>query len=65
MLSLHEVAALLLVKAGHALKHLDRAELDVLQKHRLITLENRENTDIRASVTYRGDAMLRAIARKR
>lgn len=65
MLSLHEVAALLLVKDGHTLKQIDRAELDMLYRHELITLENRESTDIRARVTYRGESMLRAIARNR
>jgi hypothetical protein len=65
MLSPHEVAALLLIKDGRALAHLDRAELDVLQQHHLITLENRESAEIHARVTCRGDSMLRAIARKR
>ncbi|MGN6806685.1 MAG: hypothetical protein ACTHJZ_12175 [Trinickia sp.] len=65
MLSLHEVAALLLVKDGHALKQIDRAELEMLSAHDLITLENRESTDIRARVTYRGESMLRAIGRTR
>lgn len=65
MLSPHEVAALLLVRDGHALKQLDLAELDVLQQHQLITLEYRESTEISARVTHRGDSMLRAIARER
>lgn len=65
MLSPHEVAALLLVKDGRALMHLDRTELEVLRQHQLITLENREATEIRARVTCLDDSMLRAMTRDR
>lgn len=62
MLSAHELATLMLVKAGNLAHVLDRVELDVLHKQQLITVERGRNRYIDASLTSRGDAILHAIS---
>lgn len=65
MLSPHEFATLMLIKNGNESLHLDRIELDVLQKQQLITLERQESERQHARLTARGDFVLRAVTQTR
>ena len=65
MLSPHELATLILVKAAPERMEADRLELGALQELELIALEPPEAGTPMPRVTPRGDAVLRAIARAR
>ncbi|WP_233888729.1 hypothetical protein [Paraburkholderia flagellata] len=65
MLSPHELATLILVKAAPERMEADRLELGALRELELIALEPPEAGTPTPRVTPRGDAVLRAIARAR
>ncbi|MFM0511726.1 hypothetical protein [Paraburkholderia sp. RL17-373-BIF-A] len=65
MLSPHEFATLMLIKAGQPSTCLDRVELDVLHQRQLITLERKRSEYVQARLTARGDFMLRAVTQVR
>ncbi|XUW90468.1 hypothetical protein OH764_26205 [Burkholderia sp. M6-3] len=65
MLSPHELATLMLIKAGQPSTCLDRAELDVLHKRQLITLERERSEYLQARLTVRGDFILGAVTQVR
>jgi hypothetical protein len=63
MLSPHEFATLMLIKAAPDQIELGRAELDTLLERQLISLESRASGHPRPRVTSHGDCILEAIAR--
>ncbi|WP_455153143.1 hypothetical protein [Cupriavidus basilensis] len=65
MLSLHEVATLMLVKEAPDQTELDQADLDALLEHQLVSLERPASGDRRPCITAKGGAVLQAIARIR
>ena len=65
MLSPHEFATLMLIKASPDQIDLGRAELDTLFEQQLISLENLASGRSRPHVTSDGDSILRAVARMR
>ena len=64
MLSPHEFATLMLVAAAPEQIDLNREELDTLLERQLIALEQFSSRTQRPRLTYDGDSILRAIARK-
>jgi hypothetical protein len=62
VLSPHELATLLLIKAGNLADVLDRVELDILHEQQLITVERGQSRYVGASLTSRGDTMVHAIS---
>lgn len=65
MLSPHEVATLMLIKDASEETELDRADLDALLEHQLVTLERIDSGRPYPCITARGGAVLNAIARIR
>jgi hypothetical protein len=65
MLSPHEFATLMLIKASPDQIDLGCAELDTLFEQQLISLENLASGRSRPHVTSDGDSILRAVARMR
>ncbi|MFM0080735.1 hypothetical protein P0D72_17945 [Paraburkholderia sediminicola] len=65
MLSPHEFATLMLIKEAPEQAGLDRAELDALLEHQLVTLEKLASGRLYPRVTSDGDSILNAIARIR
>ena len=65
MLSPHEFATLMLIKAAPDQIDLGRAELDTLFEQQLISLENLASGRSRPHVTSDGDSILKAVARMR
>ncbi|MGF6997339.1 hypothetical protein [Paraburkholderia elongata] len=65
MLSPHEFATLMLIKASPDQIDLGRAELDTLFEQQLISLENLASGRSRPHVTSDGDSILKAVARIR
>ncbi|MGF7000832.1 hypothetical protein [Paraburkholderia sp. GAS32] len=65
MLSPHEFATLMLIKASPDQIDLGRAELDTLFEQQLISLENLASGRSRPHVTSDGDSILKAVARMR
>ncbi|CAE6825721.1 hypothetical protein [Paraburkholderia domus] len=65
MLSAHEFATLMLIKAAPDQIDLDRAELDTLLERQLVALEQLASGYRRLLVTHDGDAVLQAVARRR
>lgn len=65
MLSPHEVATLMLIKDASDQTELDRADLDTLIEHQLVSLERLESGRRHPCITPRGGAILNAIARCR
>ncbi|MFM0032647.1 hypothetical protein PQR70_41270 [Paraburkholderia madseniana] len=65
MLSPHEFATLMLIKAAPDQIDLGRAELDTLFEQQLISLENLASGRSRPHVTSDGDSILKAVARIR
>ena len=65
MLSPHEFAALMLIKAAPDQIELGRAELDTLLEHQLISLESLACGHPRPHVTSEGASILKAVARMR
>ena len=65
MLSPHEFATLMLIKASPDQIDLGRAELDTLFEQQLISLENLASGHSRPHVTSDGDSILKAVARMR
>jgi hypothetical protein len=64
MLSPHEFATLMLVKAAPDQIELNREELDTLLDQQLVALEQLASGHQRPRLT-RGDSLLQAVARKR
>jgi hypothetical protein len=65
MLSPHEFATLMLIKAEPDQIDLNREELDTLLEQQLIALEKLAFGDRRPRLTRNGDSVLQAIVRKR
>ncbi|MEM5423320.1 MULTISPECIES: hypothetical protein [Paraburkholderia] len=65
MLSPHEFATLMLVKAAPEQIDLDREELDTLLEHQLVALEQLASGGQLPRLTRDGDSVLQAIAGKR
>jgi hypothetical protein len=65
MLRPHEFATLMLVKSAPDQIDLGREELDTLLEQQLVALEQLASGKQRPCVTRDGDAVLRAVARKR
>jgi hypothetical protein len=65
MLSPHEFATLMLVKAAPEQIDLNRQELDTLMERQLVTLEQLASGAQRPHITRDGDSVLQAVARKR
>jgi len=65
MLSPHEFATLMLIKAAPDQIDLGRTELDTLFERQLISLENLASGRSRPHVTSDGDSILKAVARMR
>jgi hypothetical protein len=65
MLSPHEFATLMLVKAAPDQIDLGREELDTLLEHQLVALEHLASGQPRPRLTRDGDAVLQAAARLR
>jgi hypothetical protein len=64
MLSPHEFATLMLVKASPEQIDLNREELDTLLERQLVSLEQLASGAQRPRLTRDGDSVLRAVARK-
>jgi hypothetical protein len=64
MLSPHEFAALMLVKAAPEQIDLNREELDTLLEQQLVALEQLASGAQRPRLTRDGDTVLRAVAGK-
>lgn len=60
MLSPHEFAVLLLVNDNVESRELDRADVEALIEHKLVTLERQGSTAAYARVTAQGHAFLKA-----
>ncbi len=65
MLSPHEFATLMLVKAAPDQIDLNREALDTLLEQQLVALEQLASGGQRFSLTRDGDSVLQAVARKR
>lgn len=65
MLSPHEFATLMLVKASPDQIDMDRDELDTLLEQQLVALESLPTGMRRPRVTDQGEFLLQAITRKR
>jgi hypothetical protein len=65
MLSPHEFATLMLLKDAPDPIDLDRADVEALLEHQLITLEKLTSGQRRPLVTLNGDSVLKAAARIR
>lgn len=65
MLSPHEFATLMLVKAAPDQIDLDREELDTLLERQLIALDQFASGHQRPRVTRDGDSVLQAVTRMR
>jgi len=65
VLSPHEFATLMLVKASPDQIDMDRGELDTLLEQQLVALERLPTGMRRPRVTDRGEFLLQAITRKR
>jgi hypothetical protein len=65
MLSPHEFATLMLVKAAPDQIDLNREELDTLLEHQLVALEQLASGHQRPRLTRDGDSVLQAATRKR
>ncbi|AUT75837.1 hypothetical protein C2L64_46945 [Paraburkholderia hospita] len=65
MLSPHEFATLMLVKAAPDQIELNREELDTLLDQQLVALEQLASGHQRPRLTRDGDSLLQAVARKR
>jgi len=65
MLSPHEFATLMLVKAAPEQIDLHREELDTLLERQLVILDQLASGAQRPRLTRDGDSVLRAVARKR
>ncbi|MEM5387827.1 hypothetical protein VSR68_30185 [Paraburkholderia phymatum] len=65
MLSPHEFATLMLVKAAPDQIDLNREELDTLLEQQLVALEQLASGRQRPRLTRDGDSVLQAVARKR
>ncbi|MEM5314246.1 hypothetical protein [Paraburkholderia sp. JHI869] len=65
MLSPHEFATLMLVKAAPEQIDLDREELDTLLERQLVALEQLASGGQRPRLTLDGDSVLQAVAGKR
>ncbi len=63
MLSPHEFATLMLVKAAPEQIDLNRAELDTLLERQLVAFEQLSSGVQRPRLTPDGDSVLRAVAR--
>ncbi|WP_213301780.1 hypothetical protein [Paraburkholderia sacchari] len=64
MLSPHEFATLMLVKAAPEQIDLNREELDTLMERQLVALEQLASGAQRPCLTHDGDSVLRAVVRK-
>jgi len=64
MLSPHEFATLMLVKAAPDQIDLNREELDTLLERQLVALEQLASGVVRPRLTRDGASMLQAVARK-
>ncbi|WP_233859958.1 hypothetical protein [Paraburkholderia sp. HD33-4] len=64
MLSPHEFATLMLLKAAPEQVDMDREELDTLLEHQLVALEKLASGLQRLCLTDDGDSVLQAVARK-
>ncbi|MDW3687966.1 hypothetical protein RA280_40815 [Cupriavidus sp. CV2] len=65
MLSLHEVATLMLVKNAPDQTELDQVDLDALLEHQYVSLERPASGHRRPCITATGSSVLQAIARIR
>jgi len=65
MLSPHEFATLMVVKATPDYLDLDRVELDALSERRLVWLERLASGARRPRITRSGDLVLKAVSRIR
>ncbi|KVD96146.1 hypothetical protein WS63_31605 [Burkholderia stagnalis] len=65
MLSPHEIAALMLVKAAPDQIDMDREELDTLLDQQLVVLEQLASGAHRPRVTNDGESLLRVVMRTR
>ncbi|KVC58987.1 hypothetical protein [Burkholderia stagnalis] len=65
MLSPHEIAALMLVKASPDQIDMDREELDTLLDQQLVVLEQLASGAHRPRVTNDGESLLRVVMRTR
>jgi hypothetical protein len=65
MLSPHEFATLMLIKYAPDEIDLDRAELETLFEHRLVTLEDFPIGRQRPLITSEGHLLLKAVGRAR
>ncbi|TCG03853.1 hypothetical protein BZM27_45260, partial [Paraburkholderia steynii] len=65
MLSPHEFATLMLIKAAPDQIDLNREELDTLLEQQLVALEQLASGHQRPRLTRDGDSVLQAVARKR
>jgi hypothetical protein len=65
MLSPHEFATLMLLKDAPDSIDLDRADVEALLEHQLITLETPTSGQLRPLITMNGDSVLKAAARIR
>ncbi|MGF6721855.1 hypothetical protein P3T43_001202 [Paraburkholderia sp. GAS41] len=63
MLSPHEIATLMLVKGATERLEVDRADLDVLLSHRLVSLEHVSSGQSLPRLTREGHWFLRAAER--
>jgi hypothetical protein len=64
MLSPHEFATLMLIKAAPEQIDLNREELDTLLERQLVALEQLASGDQRPRLTRDGDSVLRAVTGK-
>jgi len=64
MLSPHEFAALVLVNDSPEPPELDRADIDALLAHQLVTLENQGLGRCRPLVTVQGHTFLKALGHR-
>lgn len=65
MLSPHEFAVLLLVNDSAESHDLDRADVEALIEHKLVTLERQGLDQVYARVTAQGRALLKAFGHPR
>ncbi|MBL4779244.1 MULTISPECIES: hypothetical protein [Ralstonia] len=65
MLSPHEFAVLLLVNDSAESRELDRADVEALIEHKLVTLERQGLDHVYARVTAQGHALLKAFGHAR
>lgn len=65
MLSPHEFAALMLIKASPDQIDMDREELDTLLEQQLVALEKLASGAHRPRVTNDGESLLQSMMRKR